>query len=83
MPQIHQSDQFPLLSPYFDQKKRGILLGILSKEKVISELSDIERVNRQKIDDFITKVLRKMTLDDLLPLVGNIKEFVVINLFCC
>jgi transcriptional regulator with PAS, ATPase and Fis domain len=61
--------------------KRGLLLGILTKETVISELSDIERVGKQKIDAFITKISKKMSLDDLLPVVGNVKEFVVINLF--
>jgi hypothetical protein len=61
--------------------KRGLLLGILTKESVISELSDIERVGRQKIDAFITKLFKKMSLDELLPVVGNVKEFVVINLF--
>ena len=61
--------------------KRGILLGILLKEKVISELSDIERSVGRKIDDFIMKIIKKVSLDDLLPIVGNIKEFTVINLF--
>ncbi len=61
--------------------KRGILFGILKKEDVIAELSDIERVNRQKTDQFINKLSRKMTLDDLLPYVANTREFVVINLF--
>ena len=61
--------------------KRGLLLGILTKENVISELSDIERVGKQKIDAFIMKISRKMSLDDLLPMAGSIKEFVVINLF--
>lgn len=61
--------------------KRGILLGILTKDKVVSELSDIERVKKQKIDTFITKTAKKISLDELLPLAGNIKEFVVINLF--
>lgn len=61
--------------------KRGLLLGILSKERVISELSDLERTGNQKIDDFITNILQKMSLDELLPVAGNIKEFVVINLF--
>jgi len=61
--------------------KRGLLLGILTKENVISELSDLERVRKQKIDSFIMKISKKMTLDELLPVVGNVKEFVVINLF--
>jgi transcriptional regulator with PAS, ATPase and Fis domain len=61
--------------------KRGLLLGILTKENVISELSDLERVGKQKIDTFIMKISKKMSLDELLPAVGNVKEFVVINLF--
>ncbi len=61
--------------------KRGTLFGILLKDKVISELSDLERVGKQKIDEFIMKIAKKMTLDELLPFAGNIKEFVVINLF--
>ncbi|MFH0975790.1 MAG: helix-turn-helix domain-containing protein [Spirochaetota bacterium] len=61
--------------------KRGLLLGILTKESVISELSDLERVGKQKIDAFIIKISKKMTLDELLPVVGNVKEFIVINLF--
>jgi transcriptional regulator with PAS, ATPase and Fis domain len=61
--------------------KRGLLLGILTKESVISELSDLERVGKQKIDAFIIKISKKMTLDELLPIAGNVKEFIVINLF--
>jgi transcriptional regulator with PAS, ATPase and Fis domain len=61
--------------------KRGILFGVLKKEDIISELSDIERVKKQKIDHFISKLSRKMTLDELLPYVVNRKEFVVINIF--
>ncbi|MDY6934696.1 MAG: hypothetical protein SVZ03_10835 [Spirochaetota bacterium] len=61
--------------------KRGMLLGILRKDEVISELSDIERVNKQKIDQFIKKLAKKMSLDELLAVVGRQKEFVVINLF--
>ncbi len=61
--------------------KRGLLLGILTKESVISELSDIERVGKQKIDAFVMKILKKISLDDLLPVAGNVKEFPVVNLF--
>ena len=60
--------------------KRGGLLGILKKEDVISELSDIERVEKLTIDKFITKVASKMTFDNLLQY-GKIKEFVVLNIF--
>lgn len=60
--------------------KRGILLGILRKEDIISELSDIERGERLRVDDFITRLARKLTLDELLPY-GEIREFTVINIF--
>ena len=60
--------------------KRGILIGILKKEDVIAELSDIERARNRKIDKFITDLARRMTFDDLL-LYGKIPEFLVINIF--
>ncbi len=60
--------------------KRGMLIGIIRKRDVISELSDIERVEKLKIDKFITKLAVKMTFDELLPH-GKIREFVVINIF--
>ncbi len=60
--------------------KRGILIGVLKKEDLVSELSDIERVDKLKIDDFVTRVAKKLNLDELLPY-GWIKEFVVINIF--
>jgi transcriptional regulator with PAS, ATPase and Fis domain len=61
--------------------KKGALIGVLKKDDVISELSDIERTKNQKIDQFITRLSRKMTLDELLPYVSNIQEFTVINMF--
>ncbi len=60
--------------------KRGILIGVLKKEDLVSELSDIERVDRLKIDDFVTRLAKKLTFDELLPF-GWIKEFIVINIF--
>jgi PAS domain-containing protein len=60
--------------------KRGILLGILKKEDIISELSDIDRAEKLKIDDFITRIAKKFSMDELLPY-GDIKEFIVINIF--
>ncbi len=60
--------------------KRGILLGVLRKDDVVSELSDIERVEKLKIDKFITKLARKITFDEMLQY-GKIREFVTINLF--
>jgi len=60
--------------------KRGILIGVMKKEDVVSELSDLERARKLKIDDCINRLAKKMTLDELLPY-GNMKEFVVINIF--
>jgi hypothetical protein len=60
--------------------KRGILLGVLNKKDVVSELSDIERANKLSIDKLITKLAKKMTFEDLLPF-GKIKKFTVINIF--
>lgn len=71
---IHDVPIIPVIS------KRGVLIGILRKESVISELSDIERVEKLKIDEFITRIAVKMNFDDLLQY-GKIREFVVINIF--
>lgn len=60
--------------------KRGILIGIIRKEDVISELSDIDRVAHMKVDEFVTRLAKKMSVDDLLPY-GSMKEFDVINIF--
>ncbi|MFW5770185.1 MAG: helix-turn-helix domain-containing protein [Spirochaetota bacterium] len=61
--------------------RRGILLGVLKKDEVIRELSDIAHSSNQKIDELIQRLAKKMSLDELLPLVGNTKEFMVVNLF--
>ncbi len=71
---IHDVPVIPVVS------KRGILIGVLRKEAVIAELSDIERVEKMKIDEFITHIAARMSFDDLLPY-GKIKEFIVINIF--
>jgi len=71
---IHDVPIIPVVS------KRGILIGVLKKQGIISELSDIERVEKLKIDEFITRNAAKMTFDDLIPF-GKIREFVVINIF--
>ncbi|HNV45747.1 MAG TPA: helix-turn-helix domain-containing protein [Spirochaetota bacterium] len=60
---------------------RNMLLGVLLKEDVVAELSDIERVKHQKIDEFVSKLSRKMTFDELLPAVANNRSFATINLF--
>jgi len=71
---IHDVPIIPVVS------KRGVLIGILKKHNIISELSDIERVEKLKIDEFITRNAVKMSFDDLIPF-GKIREFVVINIF--
>ncbi len=71
---VHNVPIIPVVS------KRGILIGILKKDHVISELSDIGRVEKVKTDEFVTRLARKPDLDELLPY-GSIKEFVVINIF--
>ena len=71
---VHDVPIIPVVS------KRGILIGVLRKESVISQLSDIERVEKLKIDEFITQLAGRMNFDDLLPY-GKIREFVVINIF--
>jgi PAS domain-containing protein len=60
--------------------KRGLLIGILHKDNVVSELSDIARVENLRTDEFVTRLARKMTFDELLPY-GGIREFIVVNIF--
>ncbi len=71
---LYQVPVIPVVS------KRGILLGILKKEAVISELSDIERASRFPIDEFITRLAVRPSFDEVLPY-ACIKEFPVINIF--
>ncbi len=59
---------------------REMLIGILRKEDVIAELSDIERASRLKIDEFITGLAHRMSLDDLIEH-AKIREFITINIF--
>jgi hypothetical protein len=60
--------------------KRGVLIGIMKKEDLISELSDIERVEKLSIDGFITRLAARMPLDSLLAY-GKVREFIVVNIF--
>jgi len=71
---LHDVPVIPVVS------KRGVLIGILRKETVIAELSDIERVEKLKIDEFITNVSARMNFEDLLPY-GKIREFTIVNIF--
>ncbi len=61
--------------------RRNILIGIVTKEAIVSEMSDIERTNQMKIDKLITKVAKRMTFEELLPFVADCKSFTVINIF--
>ncbi len=71
-------DEVPILPVV---SKSGSLLGILKKDDLVSELSDLDRAKKQKTDQLVQKILKKMTLDDLLPFVTKHREFSVINIF--
>lgn len=60
--------------------KAGVLIGVLKKDDVVSELSDIERSVKQGIDKFITKLAKKISFEDLLPYMDR-KKFPVITIF--
>jgi transcriptional regulator with PAS, ATPase and Fis domain len=61
--------------------RRKTLLGIITKEEITSEMSDIDRFAHRTIDDFITGIVKKRTMDELLPYLAKEQEFVVINIF--
>ncbi len=71
---VHNVPVIPVIS------KRGLLIGVLRKQDLVSELSDIERNEKIKIDEFVTRLARKMSLDELLKY-GSTREFIVINIF--
>jgi len=60
--------------------KRGVLIGILKKDDVIAELSDLERSGKYSIDQFVTKLAKKPPFEELLQY-GVIREFPLINIF--
>ena len=61
--------------------RRNILLGIITKEAITSEMSDIARFSSVSIDKFISKIARKFSFDELIPIVTENREFTIINLF--
>lgn len=61
--------------------RRKVLIGVITRDVITSEMSDIDRFSNVKIDRFVTKVAHKMTFDELLPYVENEKQFTVINIF--
>jgi transcriptional regulator with PAS, ATPase and Fis domain len=61
--------------------RRNTLLGIITKEEITAEMSDIERFSSRKIDDFVTRIARKRTMNELLPYLTDLNEFVIINIF--
>ena len=71
---IHDVPILPVVS------KRKILLGILKKEDVIAELSDMARTENIKIDKFVADLAKKMTFEEVLSYC-TLKEFPTINLF--
>lgn len=60
--------------------KRGILIGVLRKEDVVAELSDIDRARNQKIDTFITGLARRLQFSEVVPFLHH-DFFVTINIF--
>ncbi len=75
---IFFSKQVPLI-PVVSQ--RDVLIGILSKERLTAVMSDIERMSFRKIDRIITDNIRKYTFEEVLPVVREVREFPVINIF--
>lgn len=61
--------------------RRKVLIGIITREDITSEMSDIDRFSTVKIDRFVTKIAKKLSFDELLPYVSKEKEFNVINIF--
>jgi transcriptional regulator with PAS, ATPase and Fis domain len=57
-----------------------MLLGILKKEDVIAELSDMARTENVKIDKFITNLAKKLTFEEVVPYC-KLKEFPTVNIF--
>ena len=61
--------------------RRNILLGIITKEAITAEMSDIARFSSVSIDKFISKIARKFSFDELISIVTENREFTIINLF--
>lgn len=61
--------------------RRNILLGIITKESITAEMSDIARFSGVTIDKFISRISKKFSFDELIPHVSSKSEFTVINLF--
>jgi transcriptional regulator with PAS, ATPase and Fis domain len=61
--------------------RRNTLLGVITKEDMVAEMSDIDRAESKKIDDIITGLARHHTSEEILPYLSHIEEFVSINIF--
>lgn len=61
--------------------RRNTLLGVITKDDITSEMSDIARYSSRPVDDFVTKLARKLPLEELLPYLSMANEFVTINIF--
>ncbi|MBN1499111.1 MAG: CBS domain-containing protein, partial [Spirochaetes bacterium] len=61
--------------------RRNVLIGIITRESITAEMSDIDRFSSCKIDRFVTKIAVKMGFDQILQYISKTKEFTVINIF--
>jgi CBS domain-containing protein len=61
--------------------RRGALIGIITKEAMTAAMSDIDRADSKKIDDFITTIAKKHTFEEITPLIAKCEEFTSINIF--
>lgn len=74
---LFYSNDMPILPVV---SKRGILIGVLKKDDVVSELSDLARNCNTAIDKFITSTAKMLSFEELVSYSNN-KEFLVINIF--
>ncbi len=61
--------------------RRNVLLGVITREAITAEMSDIDRFASIKIDRFVTKIAAKMSFDQILKYITHTSEFTVINIF--
>lgn len=61
--------------------RRNTLLGVITKEDMVAEMSDIDRAGSKKIDTIITGLARHHTSEEIIPYLSQIQEFVTINIF--
>jgi hypothetical protein len=61
--------------------RRGMLIGVITKEAITAAMSDIDRAGAKKIDEFITAIAKKHTFEEIAPLLSKTDEFMSINIF--